>query len=896
MTRRSKYFLLFLFSSFAWPDWITPAPVMADNPFAIAALESSEAAWQLLPSPKSGTKAPLPTWARILGPRLPLSTAALLELDLAQRTKSPVSPDLRAAMRFVIAQSNGSDYATKVAKFDLGMAGVPQSLQASLANTTFTGWSTDQKHALQFARKMSVASDSVTDDEFQNLVNAFGDKQTASMVLLAAYGNMQDRLLICLGADADLDAVDNAFAPIEVSFDPAAFKIERRHPPASEPTDLPDPQRLDSIQDDVAWSELSYEDLQQRLADQRDKSTRLAIPDWDQVSKNLPVGMFDRPSDIVWYRIVLGYAPELAIPFERYMRTSGAETSGNYGRIFGTSLFWIVTRSVNCPYCMGHCEMNWEVAGLSLDQIVKRSQKLSGNDWSGFPVEQQRAFAFARKLSMEPARVTNEDLETLKRDHGADTALSIILHTSRYHYMTRISNGFQLKLESENVFFDYWNQPRPNAQSSSSTASVVAATSDSETWARLPKLASGEQGPLPNWAKTMAPQLPRTTAAMLELDHAQRVSNPLDAKLRAKMRWVIAQANRCDYSQAYAMADLRRAGGSEEECTLLSGESTKWPDQDCEPLEFARLMTLAAPTIDDAMFARLKNRFGENRVAAMVLLAAYGNFQDRIVMGLHLGLSNEEPLAPLPVKFVDGALQLGPILPSERGVDTYHSDGKAIEPQDESWVALNYDELQQRLEQQRDRTPRLPIPSWETVASKLPSAMAAKPTRIRWSLVNYGYAPELAIPWTIATRTHWAEAPAERVLEESAFWIQTRAIQCNYCMGHCEMLLEEAGLDKSAIAHRTRLLAESDWAQFPVAEQRVYAYARKLSLTPWDLTAADFQTLVDEFGPQKAMGIFWWLCRGIYMTRISDGFQLPLERDNVFTHHGAVNAAAEDNE
>ena len=35
-------------------------------------------------------------------------------------------------------------------------------------------------------------------------------------------------------------------------------------------------------------------------------------------------------------------------------------------------------------------------------------------------------------------------------------------------------------------------------------------------------------------------------------------------------------------------------------------------------------------------------------------------------------------------------------------------------------------------------------------------------------------------------------------------------------------------------------------------------------------------------GADKALFTFWWLCRGLYMTRISDGFQLPLERDNVF--------------
>ena len=40
--------------------------------------------------------------------------------------------------------------------------------------------------------------------------------------------------------------------------------------------------------------------------------------------------------------------------------------------------------------------------------------------------------------------------------------------------------------------------------------------------------------------------------------------------------------------------------------------------------------------------------------------------------------------------------------------------------------------------------------------------------------------------------------------------------------------------------------------------------------------------LEQDLGPAKAMSTFWWLCRGLYMTRISDGFQLPLERENVF--------------
>ena len=266
----------------------------------------------------------------------------------------------------------------------------------------------------------------------------------------------------------------------------------------------------------------------------------------------------------------------------------------------------------------------------------------------------------------------------------------------------------------------------------------------------------------------------------------------------------------------------------------------------------------------------------------MVLLAAYGNFQDRIVLGLALPIEAGGPLPPLEVKFAPGAFQPTPLLPPQTEVPALLTSGTTVVERDPEWSELTFDELQSRLEKQRGRTPRLPIPTWDEVKKNLPPAIAARPTRIVWNLVCSGYVPELAIPWSVGTRTMWAEAKADRVFEESLFWVQTRSIRCNYCMGHCEMLLEVAGLDKGAVAERTRRLAGDDWSCFPPAEQRAYAYARKLTKTPWELTPADYKGLEQDLGPERAMATFWWLCRGLYMTRVSDGFQLPLERDNVF--------------
>lgn len=101
-------------------------------------------------------------------------------------------------------------------------------------------------------------------------------------------------------------------------------------------------------------------------------------------------------------------------------------------------------------------------------------------------------------------------------------------------------------------------------------------------------------------------------------------------------------------------------------------------------------------------------------------------------------------------------------------------------------------------------------------------------------------------------------------------------------MGHCEMLLAVAGLDKNALDERTRRLASGDWTSFPPADRAAFLFAREQSKTPWAITQDDMRILVDHFGAERAIDVLWWACRCHYMTRVADGFQLPLERDNVF--------------
>jgi hypothetical protein len=101
-------------------------------------------------------------------------------------------------------------------------------------------------------------------------------------------------------------------------------------------------------------------------------------------------------------------------------------------------------------------------------------------------------------------------------------------------------------------------------------------------------------------------------------------------------------------------------------------------------------------------------------------------------------------------------------------------------------------------------------------------------------------------------------------------------------MGHTEMLLAVAGLDKETLNERTQRLAGRDWSAFSPADRFAFLFARKQAKSPRSIASSDVCGLVEHFGRHRALDVLWWACRCHYMTRVADAFQLPLEKENVF--------------
>jgi alkylhydroperoxidase family enzyme len=308
----------------------------------------------------------------------------------------------------------------------------------------------------------------------------------------------------------------------------------------------------------------------------------------------------------------------------------------------------------------------------------------------------------------------------------------------------------------------------------------VPLPTDAEAWRFLPAAERGAGQPLPAWARALARSLPRTTAAMLELDRLHRTRSPLDPLLRGRMRWVAADANRCDYSRATAEADLRRAGLDDAGLKALSGDHSCLPDAERAALAFARTMTVSADTVTDAEVARLKSCFGDRKLTAMVLLLAYANFQDRLLLALDLPIEPGGPLAPLELRFAKE--KEAPPVPPRVKPSGRPAPFAPEHVDDPEWRALAWEDLQGSLSAQRSTPGRIRVPSWDEVKRVLPPGYPVPkyPLRIQWSLVCLGYQPELAAGWSACTNAFREEAKQDRVFEESLFWVVTRTIHCFY--------------------------------------------------------------------------------------------------------------------
>jgi len=95
------------------------------------------------------------------------------------------------------------------------------------------------------------------------------------------------------------------------------------------------------------------------------------------------------------------------------------------------------------------------------------------------------------------------------------------------------------------------------------------------------------------------------------------------------------------------------------------------------------------------------------------------------------------------------------------------------------WSEHTFDEIRERLDKQKARPSRVPMPDPAALAG-LPPPVRAQAERVVWTRVSAGYQPGLTAAWFACMAAMGEESSLDRVFSQTLFWVITRTNDCFY--------------------------------------------------------------------------------------------------------------------
>lgn len=360
---------------------------------------------------------------------------------------------------------------------------------------------------------------------------------------------------------------------------------------------------------------------------------------------------------------------------------------------FKVQLFWIVSRTNNCQYCLGHQESKLLGAGMTEDEIAA----LDG-DWSEHTPAQRTAYAFARKITYEPHLLSDSDIEGLRKFYSDKQILEMILSVAGNNSINRWKEGAGIPQSTGGGNF---GNRRPGdaaaerpARSTTTTHSYLTPTSekfqksitkvapiaiDPKTGAatrltvsnrpplesrtdvekilqtarqRTPRLPLVDEekarellsegaadGPLPQWVRLLA-TFPTSAKGRVRSIQSAETRNDLDPLLRAQLSWIIARQDRAWYAVGQSKQRLKDLGWSDDQIYTLDGNWAEFTAAERSLFNVARKLAATPVVLNDSDVAEAVKQAGPRDVVQTISYTTNRASFDRITEAAGLRIEN----------------------------------------------------------------------------------------------------------------------------------------------------------------------------------------------------------------------------------------------------------------
>ncbi len=361
---------------------------------------------------------------------------------------------------------------------------------------------------------------------------------------------------------------------------------------------------------------------------------------------------------------------------------------------FKTELFWIVSRTNNCQYCLGHQESKLLGAGLKEEQIAA----LDG-DWAEATPARRAAYAFARKVTYEPHLLTDADINDLRAHYTDLEILEMTLSVAGNNAINRWKEGVGVPQSSSGGGFGARRAqngdlpapaPEPAARAAAhsyltptpeefqkAVTRVAPLLVDEKTGAptrlavsrrpalesraevekaleacrrrspRLPLVPEDEaravvsstypEASLPQWVRLLA-NFPRDGVRLITGIRSAEEKGDLSPLLKARVSWIVARQDRAWYAAGLAKRRLLELGQTEDQVYSLDGDWTGFTPTDRALFTVARKLAASPVVLTDDDVTRAVELAGPRDVVQLISYTTNRASFDRIteVAGLQL--------------------------------------------------------------------------------------------------------------------------------------------------------------------------------------------------------------------------------------------------------------------
>jgi AhpD family alkylhydroperoxidase len=345
----------------------------------------------------------VPNYLRAIA-MLPNATKPLAKLVKTVIYGGTVAPELKMSMGVKIAQINGSPYVAAHLQRLLAVSARGQKTLNCIKSNDLETISAADRIALTYAELLTNDANGISDEVFQKTRTQFNDAQIVELTMTVCFFNYFTRFCEALNL------------PVEewVLNTPAAKSLAQKYEPPAARIALVSDEQMQAAVDALAAA---------KNAQSPASSLGLGIANSQRAMMRVP--------DI-----------------QNAWRTYGTATReyAEVSREIKLHVSFAVSMANGCRYCVLH-----QVLGLRRLNVDPAKLMAMKKDDSTLSQRELTAVTFARKLTREPASITDSDYEKLKAEFKEQGALEVLLQTCNFAFMNRFTDTLHLPSEDEAI-------------------------------------------------------------------------------------------------------------------------------------------------------------------------------------------------------------------------------------------------------------------------------------------------------------------------------------------------------------------------------------------------------------------------------------------------------------